>query len=25
LVDARDGSFPFRSRLRRSFEVLPIG
>jgi hypothetical protein len=25
LVDAREGSFPFRSRLRRSFEVLPIG
>jgi hypothetical protein len=25
LVDARDGSFPFRSHLRRSFEVLPIG
>jgi hypothetical protein len=25
LVDAREGSFPFRSRLRRSFQVLPIG
>jgi len=25
LVDASEGSFPFRSRLRRSFEVLLIG
>jgi hypothetical protein len=25
LVDASEGSFPFRSRLRKSFQVLLIG
>jgi hypothetical protein len=25
LVDAREGSVPFRSRLKSVFEVLPIG
>jgi hypothetical protein len=25
LVDAREGSFPFRSRSRKSFQVLLIG
>jgi len=25
VVDAREGSFPFRSRLEKVFEVLPIG